>query len=549
MKYIFSFIYILIFFTNIFCEIPDIKKLWKKYDNDKVNVIQTQGELQKAYDYVESGQYEKALEIYEKNLNKNINSSHLHTAIGYCFEKMGDYEKAILLYNKAISLTPVDPVSYNNLAFIIAQTANSVEDVIPAIKFTELALKYKKNDMSFLKTRLFVLKQAGLEEKWIDAVEGFLKLFPNIVDINIEYGIYLYQKKDYQNSKFYLNKGLPDKKALEYLNKIPNTENVVVEKENIDKKIVQNQKSTNLDILNANSTDVYDDNLLKEFSEDYKVRLIDKDFNKESLSKKINKNSENNLKIEENINSPASPGIFNLRISYDDDFDKGITNYTEGYFEKSLEYFEKYYDYCMKNKIFNEKLSRSAKYIGLINTKFGKSNDKYWDIIDFIDECVFVEKHITLITSKSYSEARQNLEARYQTKNRDEFSNILNYRILNFDKKNFSTSINELIDIEFIYSSSDLKGISVKSQEFFSEGYKRVIEKKSTAPEKYFNLAINEDPQNFLAYLNAGILNIKIENYSEGFDSIRTAMLRCPYNSDIYKTIRSIYNSVALYFY
>jgi tetratricopeptide (TPR) repeat protein len=553
MKYTFNVLFILFFALNIFCEIPDIKKLWKKHDTNKVTVIKTQGDLQKALDYVNSGQYEKALEIYEKNLNKNVNSSHIHTAIGYCFEKMGDYEKAILLYNKAIALTPVDPAAYNNLAFIIAETAVSVEDVLPAIKFTDLALKYKKDDMSFLKTRLFVLKQAKLEKQWVNTVKRFLELFPNIVEINIDYGIYLFEKKDYKNARMYLNKALPEKTALEYLNKIPDESDIDIQNNIISEK----KQNTNTQIKESNEKEnpekeiLTNDNidLLREFSEDYKVNLVDNEYLKKQENSVKQKKEEKDEILQENNTLTAKPGIFDLRISYDDDFEKGISNYNEGFFEKSLEYFKKYYEYCMKNKIFNEKLSRSAKYIGLINTKFGKSNDNHWDTIDFIDECVFIEKHITLMTSGSYNEAKKNLEQRTKVKNRKDFSDMLYYRILEFDNKRFSKDFNELSVIDFIYSSSDMKDFSPKSQELFSEGYKKVLEKKITSSEKYFNLAVNEDPQNFLAYVNLGILLMKIEKYNEGIQNIRTAMNRCPYNSDVFREIRKLYNSVALYFY
>ena len=553
MKYTFNILFIILFALNIFCEIPDIKKLWKKHDTNKVTVIKTQGDLQKALDYVNSGQYEKALEIYEKNLNKNVNSSHIHTAIGYCFEKMGDYEKAILLYNKAIALTPVDPAAYNNLAYIIAKTAVSVEDVLPAIKFTEIALKYKKDDMSFLKTRLFVLKQAKLEKQWVDTVERFLKLFPNIVEINIDYGIYLFEKKDFKNSRMYLNKALPEKIALEYLNKIPVEAENDLQKDEISQKSVDsnNQNKENYEKKPQNNKIPIDDNLdlLREFSEDYKVNLIDNEYLKKNENE-LEQEKDKNTEISEDTKVlSAKPGIFDLRISYDDDFEKGISNYNEGFYEKSCEYFQKYFEYCMKNKIFNEKLSRSAKYIGLINTKFGKSNDSHWDTIDFIDECVFIEKHITLMTSGSHNEAIKNLKARNKVKNREKFADILYYRILEFDNKRFSKNFNELSGIDFLYSSSDMNAFSPKSRELFSEGYKRVLEKKITSSEKYFNLSVNEDPQNFLAYVNLGILCMKIEKYNEGIQNIRTAMNRCPYNSVVFREIRKLYNSVALYFY
>ena len=67
---------------------------------------------QRAYEYIELGDYQKAIDDYSKALSLDskfvrvldIDSKYIYGWRGYCYKKLGQYQKALDDYNKWISL-------------------------------------------------------------------------------------------------------------------------------------------------------------------------------------------------------------------------------------------------------------------------------------------------------------------------------------------------------------------------------------------------------------------------------------------------------------
>ncbi len=547
MRY-YSLFILISFVISINAEIPDIKKLWKKYDynsSSSTMSIQKQNnnsksKLDSAAELVKNGDYSKALKIYEGLLNKNVRSSHIHTAIGYCFEKMGNIENAIAFYTKAIGLTPVDPNAYNNLAYLTADRAATPDEVFPSIKLIDTALKYAKGNLKYNQTKLFILKKASLMDDWEDIALEILKKNPNINSINIELGEYYIKKGDYVQARLFLNRALPEKRAQQILATIPSQNNQKKESQNENKVDIKN------DFVNSDEKSPSDDNMsenFKEFQQDYLVQIADEVKNKEDEKQK----EKNNDVIVPNPSS-TSPDIVRLRVNYEDSFDTGLDAYNNGNYSKAMEYFEDFINISKKNKNFSEKLLRALKYKGLILTKEGNSSKDIWGEIDFVESCVFVDKARKLKQSSSLEALRKHLLSGLSNSNLSALREIISQSLAVLEGyKKEKEDIELFYDIDFKIPQNITEVFPSKTAEYFTQGYKSLIEKKYTECEKYFKLSVNNSPSYFPGYYNLSVLSVKNSKLVDALTYIERSERYCMYNEPFYKDIRKLYNALNLY--
>ncbi|MGM0607166.1 MAG: tetratricopeptide repeat protein [Candidatus Muiribacteriota bacterium] len=537
---------LLVFFLTAFfilvseAQIPDIDELWKKHGQPRPEEEnKTKSQMETAFDYVENKDYDRALKIYEKLLNKNTDSSHLHNAIGYCFEKMGELENAYMFYSAATKLTPVDPDSYNNLAFLHAQKGKESEEILEGLDIIEKALKYSPDNHNYLKTRLHILEKAEKKELWKEYAIEFLEEFPNINEINYKVGKYFFNKKDYLNAKKYLNKALPEKEAVNLLAEISedSVEGYDEELNQVNKKIQKKAKNNF-------------EEMKRKFEKDYMLNLREVENKLVKDSEETQKSSQNNILDDFRVGIDTSgPRIDNLRVSKETGvFDKGVSNYQRGYFDNALKHFSNFIEREERNKNYSQKLSQAYKYKSLIYTHQNKLDEELWEKIEFIDENVYIEKIIKLMENNQKNELRQLL---IQMMRAETFSNIkefISMRLSYIDgylsaKKEFE----EYAQIDFYIPENSLKNFDSEAKKHFEKGYKRIIEERVSAAEKYFKMAVNRAPSHYVAQYNLGVLNIKLGNYEEGIYHIDKARRYAPFSDEMYFMIRRLYNQLILY--
>src|SRR5574342_1084634 len=66
--------------------------------------------------YFENGQWDEAVDEYEKLLSKNKNQPEIYFKLGNAYSKNGDLEKAIEAFNKATQLKPDYSEAYQKLS-------------------------------------------------------------------------------------------------------------------------------------------------------------------------------------------------------------------------------------------------------------------------------------------------------------------------------------------------------------------------------------------------------------------------------------------------
>lgn len=95
--------------------------------------------------YLETGQYEKALEGYEKAVSLGLKDGSVYQGIGDCHMQLGRDEEAIKFLSKAIELDPTLHFAYNNRGGVYMRTGQydkAIADLNAALKLADFAMAY-----------------------------------------------------------------------------------------------------------------------------------------------------------------------------------------------------------------------------------------------------------------------------------------------------------------------------------------------------------------------------------------------------------------------
>ena len=142
----------------------------KRYDEKEVEI---ETEFVEASRQLVLGQYEKAIEMYEKLLKKDKMNSTIHFQLSRCFEATKNFEKAISHGEKAVSIQP-------NNEFYSMQLAESYEANLQYDKAAETFLTYaekKSKDPFFYERAVYFYLQNNDEVNAISALKKMEKSF------------------------------------------------------------------------------------------------------------------------------------------------------------------------------------------------------------------------------------------------------------------------------------------------------------------------------------------------------------------------------------
>ncbi|MFW5782639.1 MAG: tetratricopeptide repeat protein [Candidatus Muiribacteriaceae bacterium] len=541
MRRLVFFLMTLFTITVLYSDIPDIKKLWDKYDADAedTKTEENTSKLERAAEYVEKRKYSDALRLYEEMLYRNLGSSHLHTAIGFCFEKMGDIENAMMLYTKATSLTPVDPNAYNNLAYLTARHAAGPEEAFSALRVIDKALKYRKDDISFLKTRLFVLEKAGMTEEWETYLKGLIGKYPGIREFSYKLGKFYFDKDIIDKALKYLNKAIPHEKAYELLKEIPEYQADDTEPERF---ATAEADDTTID-ERAPSDPVLISNI-KKFENDYKINITSGEDKKVSNTKK----SADDIDLPEVDISEDSGRVSMERVVLDGAFEKGMENYNKGREDNALEYFDKVIKDRLKSKDFSQELLKSAKYRSIILTKKGRMEPSEWEDIDFYEECVTTETFRKYRVNGNMKMARDTLLLILRMESMKNMRDLASYRLSVMDgHRNQKEELTSFLDPEFYLPVRTEVTFRGETVDFLSKGYRNIMEKKITSAEKYFTLSVRNEITYYPGHYNLAVLSAKNGDIAQAYTHIENAERYCPYQDELYRRIRRLYNALVIY--
>lgn len=146
---------------------------------------------------LKKGDYQAAVEYFQKQLDKNPKDPLLHNELGYALSHIGRYEDAIKHYQEAIRLKPDYPEAHYNMGYIFYQKYTyfkAIEEFSEAIKLDpNYAKAYNNRGLAYIMLRKF--KEAKADFEKAIQLEPNNKLFKD----NLEYC-----KKEEENYKKYI---------------------------------------------------------------------------------------------------------------------------------------------------------------------------------------------------------------------------------------------------------------------------------------------------------------------------------------------------------
>jgi len=200
---------------------------------------------------VRSGRYEQAIANYSKVLQKNPSSTDLHLQIGETHRRKGDPASAAQFFRKAIQLSPSDPRAYlplgilqdslgqraeakatyqhvlklqpdqpvalNNLAFLMAESG---EDLDQALALAQRAKQLLPQDPNVADTLGWIYIKKNLSDNAVEIFRDLVGKLPQNTTYRYHLGMALYQKGDKLSARKELQTALQSKPAPEEAAKI-----------------------------------------------------------------------------------------------------------------------------------------------------------------------------------------------------------------------------------------------------------------------------------------------------------------------------------------
>lgn len=131
----------------------------------------------KGREYYIAGEYDKAIDAYQKEISKNP-SAEAYFYLGLAHGKAGQVEKEILAYKEAIKLNPKKPELYFNLGNVYNNNGNNQEALIVMEKAIKLRPEYLKAHYAICK----IYAEIGDNDNAIREIEIVKKIDPTIAE-------------------------------------------------------------------------------------------------------------------------------------------------------------------------------------------------------------------------------------------------------------------------------------------------------------------------------------------------------------------------------
>ena len=115
-----------------------------------------------------SGRMEEAIADYEAAIASGMRRSSLLVRLGNCYRSRGNPEKAEAAYREAISIDDHNGRAYNNLAYLLAESSQSLEE---AVSLARQAMILEPTNPLAIDTLGFALYQQGKYKEAADILE------------------------------------------------------------------------------------------------------------------------------------------------------------------------------------------------------------------------------------------------------------------------------------------------------------------------------------------------------------------------------------------
>ena len=148
---------------------------------------------------------DEALEQYKQI--ESVNPAHVPTliAMGEIYDTLGNVYQAEVYYRKVLELNPKHADASNNLAFILSERKETVDE---AFEYASIARAKNPKNPNVLDTMGWVFYQKGNYLNALSELEESLKIKPDSALACFHYGMALYRTKAFEKARQYLKKAL-----------------------------------------------------------------------------------------------------------------------------------------------------------------------------------------------------------------------------------------------------------------------------------------------------------------------------------------------------
>ena len=148
---------------------------------------------QKAAQYMQDGEYEKAIARLESILDLNADFPETHYNLGIAYYQLNDYEKALAALNEAISKKEKfadayysRAVVYEDWAYSLIEGENIEEEKTPSKEDKDKSIEYLKNAKNDFEKYLELDKNAQDKD---DIHEKIIQIENELNNVNSEIGV------------------------------------------------------------------------------------------------------------------------------------------------------------------------------------------------------------------------------------------------------------------------------------------------------------------------------------------------------------------------
>lgn len=182
---------------------------WKTADNlwkstAKVSPNNPKSLNNVAQQYLDEGNFDKAIAELEKAIKLNPNFTHAYHNMGHIYQIKGNYDLAVRYYSKAIELNPKLWQSRSNLGELYVQKG----EYDKALEQLTVADSINPNNPEIYHNIGHVYQKKGDFETAFKYYDKVLALNPKFVQTYENLGVIYFTKKDYPTALNYFNKAL-----------------------------------------------------------------------------------------------------------------------------------------------------------------------------------------------------------------------------------------------------------------------------------------------------------------------------------------------------
>jgi tetratricopeptide (TPR) repeat protein len=155
--------------------------------------------------YLSENKTDQAVAQYQSALATNPKQTRAHMVLGTIFDSQKQFDQSKKHYRAALDINPEFAPAANNLAFVLADEGQNLDE---ALGFARMAKEKLPEDPNVMDTLGWVYYKKGLYDSAISEFSDSLEKIPGNAIVNYHLGMAFYKKGDRDNAKLQMEKAL-----------------------------------------------------------------------------------------------------------------------------------------------------------------------------------------------------------------------------------------------------------------------------------------------------------------------------------------------------